>query len=128
MIDKGIRDYQQLPSLCTVAHSPLKKIREGALWLEEGAFLHVRLQLQCKEKSSPNSRFQQIRFSPYWKMPSLSGGGGGLKMECPIKFSLGMELISVQLMADHWLFKSFLGGTPHIKGVGMLIGNFELNP
>ena len=20
------------------------------------------------------------------------------------------------------------GGTPHIKGVGMLIGNFELNP
>ena len=121
MIDKGIRDYQQLPSLCTVAHSPLKKIREGA-------FLHVRLQLQCKEKSSPNSRFQQIRFSPHWKMPSLSGGGGGLKMECPIKFLLGMELISVQLMADHWLFKSFPGGTPHIKGVGMLIGNFELNP
>ena len=52
-------------------------------------------------------------------MPSLSGGGGGLKMECPIKFLLGMELISVQMMADHWLFKSFLGGTLHIKGVGM---------
>ena len=61
-------------------------------------------------------------------MPSLSEGGGGLKMECPIKFLLGVELISVQLMADHWLFKSFLRGTPHIKGVGMLIGNFELNP
>ena len=28
-------------------------------------------------------------------------------------------------------FKSCLpgeGGTPHMKGVGMLIGNFELNP
>ena len=60
-------------------------------------------------------------------MPSLSGGGGGLKMECPIKFLLGVELISVQLMADHLLFKSFPGETPHIKGVGMLIGNFELN-
>ena len=29
MIDKGIRDYQQLPSLCTVAHSPLKKSEKG---------------------------------------------------------------------------------------------------
>ena len=61
-------------------------------------------------------------------MPSLSGGGGRLKMDCPIKFLLGVEIISVQLMADHLLFKSFPGGTPHIKGVGMLIGKFELNP
>ena len=61
-------------------------------------------------------------------MPSLSGGGGRLKIDCPIKFLLGVEIISVQLMADHLIFKSFPGGTPYIKGVGMLIGNFELNP
>ena len=51
-------------------------------------------------------------------MPSLSEGGGGLKMECPIKFLLGVELISVQLMADHLLFKSFPGGLRILKGWG----------
>ena len=52
-----------------------------------------------------SNRFDSV---PIEKMPSLSGGGAGLKMECPIKFLLVVELISVQLMADHLFFKSFV--------------------
>jgi len=48
------------------------------------------------------------RFDSPLKNAFLSGGEDGLKMECPIKFLLGVELISVQLMADQLLFKSFV--------------------
>ena len=31
-------------------------------------------------------------------------------------------------MVDHLIFPGGGGGTPHMKGVGMLVGYFELNP
>ena len=34
----------------------------------------------------------------------------------------------LRLLNDFFTFEAGGGGTPHMKGVGMLVGNFELNP
>ena len=38
------------------------------------------------------------------------------------------NIFSFQLTYDFALMLKPGGGTPHTKGVGMLVGNFELNP
>ena len=44
------------------------------------------------------------------------------------KIRLTMLCLSGFELYSRWVPLSRGGGTPHIEGVGMLVGNFELNP